>query len=100
MSVRRPEEKGSLGNRISSFLVDLPVGEPNPVIRLHRVSHSMQAHKDSGQAVTAEALVGLAGFAPPTLHALGARVAAGGHVAANRRRFQAAARPAATRGRS
>ena len=75
VSVRRPDEKGSLGNRISSFLVDLPVGEPNPVVRLQRISGAMQAHKDSGQAVAAEALVGLAGFAPPTLHALGARVA-------------------------
>jgi WS/DGAT/MGAT family acyltransferase len=75
VSVRRPDEKGSLGNRISSFLVDLPVGEPNPVVRLQRISHAMRVHKDSGQAVAAEALVGLAGFAPPTLHALGARVA-------------------------
>ena len=33
----------------------------------------MQAHKESGQSVGADALVGLAGFAPPTLHALGAR---------------------------
>ena len=37
----------------------------------------MQAHKETGQAVGAEALVGLAGFAPPTLHSLGARVASG-----------------------
>jgi hypothetical protein len=43
-------------------------------MRLHEVSYAMQSHKDSGQAVGAEALVGLAGFAPPTLHALGARV--------------------------
>jgi diacylglycerol O-acyltransferase len=77
VSVRRPEETGALGNRVSSYVVDLPVGEPNPVVRLQRVSYAMQAHKDSGQAVAAEALVGLAGFAPPTLHALGARVASG-----------------------
>ena len=37
----------------------------------------MQAHKETGQAVGAEALAGLAGFAPPTLHSLGARVASG-----------------------
>jgi WS/DGAT/MGAT family acyltransferase len=75
VSVRRDEERGALGNRISSYLVDLPVGEPDPVVRLQRVSYAMQAHKDSGQAVAAQTLVGLAGFAPPTLHALGARVA-------------------------
>jgi hypothetical protein len=46
-------------------------------MRLHQVSYRMQAHKETGQAVGAEALVGLAGFAPPTLHSLGARVASG-----------------------
>jgi hypothetical protein len=35
----------------------------------------MRAHKESGQSVGAEALVALSGFAPPTLHALGARAA-------------------------
>jgi hypothetical protein len=37
----------------------------------------MQAHKETGQAVGAAALAGLAGFSPPTLHSLGARVAQG-----------------------
>ena len=46
-------------------------------MRLHQVSYAMRAHKESGQAVGADALVGLAGFAPPTLHSLGARVASG-----------------------
>ena len=46
-------------------------------MRLHQVSYRMQAHKETGQAVGAEALAGLAGFAPPTLHSLGARVASG-----------------------
>jgi len=63
------------GNRVSSHLVDLPVGEPNPIIRLHQVSYAMAAHKASGQAVGADALVGLAGFTPPTLHLMGARLA-------------------------
>jgi diacylglycerol O-acyltransferase / wax synthase len=76
--VRSEGEAGTAtGNRVSSYLVDLPVGEPSPVMRLHQVSYRMQAHKDTGQAVGAEALAGLAGFSPPTLHALGARVASG-----------------------
>jgi WS/DGAT/MGAT family acyltransferase len=73
----RPEGDASGGNRVSSYLVDLPVGEPSAVMRLHQVSYRMQAHKETGQAVGAEALAGLAGFAPPTLHSLGARVASG-----------------------
>jgi diacylglycerol O-acyltransferase / wax synthase len=77
VSIRSEGEYGHSGNRVASYLVDLPVGEPNPVVRLHQVSYRMQAHKETGQAVGAEALAGLAGFAPPTLHSLGARVASG-----------------------
>lgn len=68
---------GSLGNRVASFLVDLPVGEANAVVRLHQISHQLRAHTESGRSVGAEALVRLGGFAPPTLHALGARAASG-----------------------
>jgi diacylglycerol O-acyltransferase / wax synthase len=76
VSVRHPSSD-TPGNQVSAYLVDLPVGEPNPVVRLHHVSHAMRAHKDSGQSIGADALVRLGGFAPPTLHALGARVAGG-----------------------
>ncbi|MDT7562833.1 MAG: diacylglycerol O-acyltransferase / wax synthase, partial [Pseudonocardiales bacterium] len=68
---------GTLGNRVASFLVDLPVGEPNAVVRLHQITHQMRAHAESGRSVGAESLVRLGGFAPPTLHALGARAASG-----------------------
>jgi hypothetical protein len=44
-------------------------------MRLHQVSFAMGPHVDSGQQVAADALVELGRFAPPTLHALGARVA-------------------------
>jgi diacylglycerol O-acyltransferase len=77
VSVRPEGEDFTPGNQVSSYLVDLPVGEPSAVMRLHQVSYRMQAHKETGQAVGAEALAGLAGFAPPTLHSLGARVASG-----------------------
>ncbi|MEU5697138.1 wax ester/triacylglycerol synthase family O-acyltransferase [Actinosynnema sp. NPDC020468] len=64
-----------LGSQVSAYLVDLPVGEPNPVVRLHHVSHALRAHRESGQSVGAATLVKFSGFAPPTLHALGARAA-------------------------
>ena len=75
VSVRNDSQKGELGNRVSSYFVDLPVGEANPVMRLHQVSYAMRAHKESGAAVGADALVQLSGFAPPTITALGARTA-------------------------
>ncbi len=77
VSVRADDQKGQLGNRVSSYFVDLPVGEGNAVMRLHQVSYAMRGHKESGEAVGADALVQLSGFAPPTIHALGARVASG-----------------------
>ena len=69
-------EATSLGSMIAPHFVDLPVGEPSPVVRLHQVSYSFQAHKDGGRAVAANRLTGIAGFAPTTFHAIGSRVAA------------------------
>jgi len=60
---------------VVSLLVDLPVAEPNPVLRLSSVSFAMGAHQESGRQVGADSLLALGRFAPPTLHALGARVA-------------------------
>jgi diacylglycerol O-acyltransferase / wax synthase len=65
------------GPKVSSFLVDLPVGEPNPRMRLTRISYAMRGVAAHGQAVGADSLIALTGFAPPTLHALGARAARG-----------------------
>jgi len=75
VSVRTTDQSGSPGNEVSSYFVDLPVGEANPKLRLSRVSYAMKGHKDAGQSIGATALVALSGFAPPTLHALGARAA-------------------------
>ncbi len=73
VSVRKRDDVTS-GNQVAAFLVDLPVGEPDPVVRLQRVSFEMAQHKERGQMLGAEAIVAVAGFAPPTLHSLGARV--------------------------
>ncbi len=77
VSVRTDAEAGALGNRVSAVFVDLPVGEASAVMRLSQVSYAMKGHKESGQSVGADALVALSGFAPPTLHAMGARLANG-----------------------
>lgn len=68
-------EATSLGTQIAGHLVDLPVGETSPVVRLHQVSYSFHAHGETGRAVAANRLAGIAGFAPTTFHALGSRVA-------------------------
>ena len=43
-------------------------------MRLHQIAFAMRQQMEGGQAVGADALAGLAGFAPPTLHSLGARL--------------------------
>jgi diacylglycerol O-acyltransferase / wax synthase len=69
-------EATSLGSQIAAHVVDLPVGEPSPLVRLHQVSYSFQAHAETGRSVAANRLAGIAGFAPTTFHAIGSRVAA------------------------
>jgi diacylglycerol O-acyltransferase len=79
MSVRVDDatRAGAIGSRVSSLLIDLPTGEPSPLMRLHQVTYQTRAHREAGQAVDAQTIAGIAGFAPPTLHSLGARVASG-----------------------
>jgi WS/DGAT/MGAT family acyltransferase len=61
-------------SRISALLLDLPVGEPDPVVRLQRIAYEMARHGAESHVVGARAMVELVGFAPPTMHAVGARV--------------------------
>ncbi|MCW2538234.1 MAG: Diacylglycerol O-acyltransferase [Modestobacter sp.] len=75
VSVRNEDDE--TGNQVSSLLIDLPVGEPNPWVRLARISYAMRGLTQNGQSVGADTLSALSGFAPPTLHALGARAASG-----------------------
>jgi diacylglycerol O-acyltransferase / wax synthase len=60
---------------VSPFLVDLPTGEGNPVVRLSQITHATESHSSSTSVVDARTIVTLSGFAPPTLHAMGIRVA-------------------------
>ncbi len=69
-------EPTSLGSQVVGTMLNLPIGESSPVVRLHQVSYALKAHKETGHAVAADRLAGVAGFAPTTFHALGARVAA------------------------
>ena len=63
VSVRRPGEAG--GNRMSTVLVDLPVGEPDPVARIAAMHATMAELKDSAAVRAGALLVGASGWAPP-----------------------------------
>ena len=67
VSVRAEAERGALGNKVSAIYVPLPVGLADPLERFRSVHEAIGDLKGSGQAVGAEALTQLAGFAAPTV---------------------------------
>jgi diacylglycerol O-acyltransferase len=75
VSVRKGSERGSYDNRVSGMFAELPVGVADPVERLQAVRTQMEDLKQSRQAVGAEVLTSMTGFAPAMMLALGARVA-------------------------
>ena len=75
VSVRGQDEGGAVTNRVSAVLANLPVGEPDPLRRLALVREQMDGIKRTYQAVSAEILTGMLGFAAPMWLALGSRAA-------------------------
>ena len=75
VSTRADAERGALGNRVTTIYAPLPTGIRGPAARLAKVSESMAGLKESGQAVGAQVLTELTGFAPPTVMAQAARQA-------------------------
>jgi diacylglycerol O-acyltransferase len=67
VSVRADVERGALGNRVAAMMAPLPVWCQDPVARLDIVREELRELKSSGQAVGAEVLTQLTGFAPPTV---------------------------------
>jgi WS/DGAT/MGAT family acyltransferase len=65
----------TLPSGISPFLIDLPVGEPSPVMRLSHIAHATAEDARGRHGVRAATLVHLAGFAPASLHAMSVRAA-------------------------
>jgi len=47
VSIRTSQD--STGNQIAAFLCDLPIGEPDPVIRLERIRFELDMLKETGQ---------------------------------------------------
>src|SRR5438105_1047772 len=74
VSVRPKSDRGALGNQVAAMWAPLPVGVENPAECLSRITKSMEDLKNSGQAVGAQVLTNLAGFAPPTILSQAARL--------------------------
>lgn len=68
VNIRREEEQGALGNRITSLFVELPVAEEAPLARYELVRERTAALKRSKQGLGSDTIVELAGLSPPILH--------------------------------
>lgn len=75
VSVRTEQQNGTLGNRISAWMVPMPLGEPDPTRRLEAIRATTDHLKHSKQAAGAKVLTGVGEWTPSTLLALGARLA-------------------------
>jgi diacylglycerol O-acyltransferase / wax synthase len=73
VSVRRPNERGSLNNQVSAVFVDLPVGQADPVERLTAIRRQMDEYKRAMQAVDARSIISMGDFVAPTMLSLGVR---------------------------
>jgi WS/DGAT/MGAT family acyltransferase len=74
VSVRSEGHSGDLGNQVAAVMAPLPVWCLEPVARLDIVREEMKGLKDSGQAVDAQVLTELTGYAPPTVMAQASRL--------------------------
>ena len=76
VSIRAQAERGALGNRVAAMWAPLPVGVLDPLQSHKEVRASMADVKRTGQAVGAQVITELAGFAPPTILSQAARLQA------------------------
>ena len=78
VDIRTSEHERAQGNVLTSLFVELPVAEPDPLARHHRLVSRAEALKTSSQPLGGKALVDLAGLAPPLLGELLGRAMFGG----------------------
>ncbi len=77
VNVRSDAEQGRLGNRVSAWILRLPLDEKDPGEMVRRLNLETRARKESRQALGVDLLMQAAEYAPPALMAFGARAAAG-----------------------
>lgn len=73
VSVRHESEQGALGNRVSTWIFPLPIGEPDPRKQLAAITRTTTELKDNKDAIGADVLMQAAEWTPPTILSLGAR---------------------------
>lgn len=76
VSTRDASKQMALGNQVSMFFADLPVGIADASRRLESITALTAELKSSHQAIAATRLINTARWTPPTLHGLAARLVA------------------------
>jgi hypothetical protein len=71
------DERGRLGNRVSSWIIPLPIGEPDPRRQLAAIHAETKRLKQSRQALGVEMMMQIAEYTPSNLLTLGARSTSG-----------------------
>lgn len=74
VSVRSPEEQGTLGNRASAWIAPLPIDESDAKRRYAKVRHATGDLKESKQALGADLMMQVAEWAGANLMSVGVRV--------------------------
>lgn len=74
VSVRTAGERGTFGNRVSAWIIDLPIDERDPRRRLARIRETTTRLKDTKQALGAEMLTRVVSWTRSTLLSLGSRM--------------------------
>lgn len=77
VSIRRDEDRGKLGNRVSSWIVRLPLDQLDPLARLAAIHETTSDLKASNQALGVDTIMQVAEWTPPVLLSLGAQASAG-----------------------
>jgi WS/DGAT/MGAT family acyltransferase len=77
VSVRAEDARGALGNQVAAMMAPLPVRAGDARVRFDLIHEAMDAIKRSGQAVGAQVLTELTGFAPPNIMSQASRLVVG-----------------------
>jgi len=77
VSVRRDEDRGKMGNHVSSWIVRLPIDAADPRERLRALHQVTDDLKRSQQALGVQTMMTVAEWTPSVLLSLGAQAASG-----------------------
>jgi WS/DGAT/MGAT family acyltransferase len=77
VSVRKEQERGTMGNKVSSWIIQLPLAKAGPREQLDAIHALTSELKESRQALGVEMMMQVAEWTPSVLLSLGARAMSG-----------------------